>query len=1423
MKSPKFQKKGWMIITTLIIIIFIFIYYFLVYVKQQESTMIRNSLRVLTQIGDNYRDLEAGYYKNADVASKGSGEQNPIMNKVDGRSADTLFHQWNVALSHNKLWMKVINREKEDSTYFTIKLEDIFNQNIMKRDDIFDFVAIHNNSGETLYTSNRLGDVHFKKDAADSVSFYEQDLGYDRFYVFSIQLKEVQNIYLSGFINEKIFNNKKREVRLGTIILASISVILVILCLPLIKLKIMSNAERLYIYDVLFSGVSIVFIPAILMLLTIGSLSYFHYSKDTVESELKDFSKNIEKSFNAELGAIISQLDTIKLLTKNVNSLDDLRGVLGSHLPNEKYFDSDSIENESHESFAYRKINNQPLFNHYNLFNAIFWADNGSETKSLLTMKDNTVLNLKLNHRTYVSDVLNDNLITFKWNNQEHEIAIQSIRSVSDGSFEVGVGMKSEIKFVPVLASSGPMRSLMQPLVKNGFGFCIIDTKGNTLFHSDIYKNLNENFMEETEGSISKHLLAQTERFKKVDYNGKDQYVFSRPLNSLKGMNIITFVDTQYVHTKTTISLYTTLALYFVFLVILIIIYAIIYALTYRPTKLKQRVFPFNWIRPYDTDKHRRLYKYLWFFNTLCIFCLLISTLLFIQEEAYLLNSLMIVCVVSMCVNYHLLSINMPVQKRIFSVYYSENHRVLFPMLMVVLSILIKLFWDRITYYKITPELLIWDGFMFILSTLLLAALWSYRNNKFPDFIQNSIKWIRSVHQGRKALFMAYKAYTLSWILLLSLVPIFIIFSITYLKESEIYFKQYAFDYLESKSQWKDKKLQPYTDLFIKTETKNYIDSLIGATNLIVAPNNDTVDYDYVNLTPKKHNPVDTTVETEGFDELYSKIRVPLNQYGDNTSGFVLNKHESWAYIPKRSGGLFTYDDNKWHFASEETKGRWFGKESDFASGVGYIILALLAVMLVVISIMTFVVHRVFGLDFKKDFQYLTFKSPDQFREYFIDKGVSNDNGQNKPIVERLLTQSELQPVNSYNNTMIVGVNASHISVIKNRFQNQDKKGYVFLLMDMYDIDYLAQYFYDDAVEERQCMDTFLQAADNEDDDINDLLDMLYGSLAEEKTDQKNFVVFIEHFEFAYNDPELNKIKLKILERLIDHESIAVNLSSEINPINIYEYYEQEIQRLETVLVAETEFYDGWLELRALLQEFKVDYKKWLNLLGSFTKITVPLQLFDDSEHGAGEESIEESFKDSLKPRVTNLLEKETLNGNYLYNLRSYFDGLFAINEDENSDDYFSIHEDHIIKVQEMSYAYYFSIWNSLSKEERYIVYDIAKDKFVNTNNTDGILDLINKGILVYDHSLRLMNESFTNFVLSKVNSDEALEKELESRKEGSWSKTSAILILVIVALIVFISFGQMSILDDVNTLIGSLAAMFTLFLRVSGLGFKKS
>jgi hypothetical protein len=318
-------------------------------------------------------------------------------------------------------------------------------------------------------------------------------------------------------------------------------------------------------------------------------------------------------------------------------------------------------------------------------------------------------------------------------------------------------------------------------------------------------------------------------------------------------------------------------------------------------------------------------------------------------------------------------------------------------------------------------------------------------------------------------------------------------------------------------------------------------------------------------------------------------------------------------------------------------------------------------------------------------------------------------------------------------------------------------------------------------------------------------------------------MVFIEHFEFSYDNLHLNKVKLNILQRLVTNPSIRVVVSSEISPVKLFEFYEDKIKKMEKLAL---KCQDHHIENREKVEEVKGDYKNWLHLFGGFFRITIPIEkkkneheitiLNEELEHGQYLEKLSNKYyelfgqKGTIDETTPNIageknvskLQKDNLNENTQRN-----DIPPGINED-----------DYILNIQETSYSYYFAIWNSLSKEERYIVYDIAHDSFVNSNNVDGIIDLLQKGILIYDHSLRLMNESFTNFVLTKVNSDEALERELESAKGGKWNTVSAVILLIIISLIVFISFGKINMLEDVNALLGSLAAIITLVLRMGGI-----
>src|SRR5678815_2699636 len=75
------------------------------------------------------------------------------------------------------------------------------------------------------------------------------------------------------------------------------------------------------------------------------------------------------------------------------------------------------------------------------------------------------------------------------------------------------------------------------------------------------------------------------------------------------------------------------------------------------------------------------------------------------------------------------------------------------------------------------------------------------------------------------------------------------------------------------------------------------------------------------------------------------------------------------------------------------------------------------------------------------------------------------------------------------------------------------------------------------------------------------------------------------------------------------------------------------------------------------------------------------------------------------------------------------------------------------LKIQLTSQHYYMYIWNSLTKEEKFILYDLAEDGLVNTHDTLNLTMLIGKGLIQRDNdgALRIFNKSFRNFIISSI------------------------------------------------------------------------
>ncbi len=386
-----------------------------------------------------------------------------------------------------------------------------------------------------------------------------------------------------------------------------------------------------------------------------------------------------------------------------------------------------------------------------------------------------------------------------------------------------------------------------------------------------------------------------------------------------------------------------------------------------------------------------------------------------------------------------------------------------------------------------------------------------------------------------------------------------------------------------------------------------------------------------------------------------------------------------------------------------------------------------------------------------------------RFRNFAVGSGAVNAMNFNEYFLKTRVTCEG----NSYNNIFIVGINASNTFYIKNYLEKHYKNA--FFSIDFYDLEEFSGKH--DEIDEQ--LFGLLKTANT--DTEKDTIEKMFRSREQE------VYVLIEHFEYGYNDMKLNKQKQAVLRYLSEWPNLRILISSEISTTKLLDYYAGNIRKFNGLLKNASG--SERLELLARIDDMQGDYKKWQHLLGSFVKTIIPINVFPH--------------------------EDELSHGEYLDVVNKYLKG---------DKDTVLTGEDKILAIQQMCHPYYISIWNSLYKDERYIVFDIAKNGFVNTSNATAITSLLEKGILVYDHSLRIMNESFANFVLTKVSSDEALEMEMSSRKKGAWSTAFAVIFLLIISLVLFLSIGQKSFLNELNAFITAIVALLGVLIRFSGL-----
>jgi hypothetical protein len=134
-----------------------------------------------------------------------------------------------------------------------------------------------------------------------------------------------------------------------------------------------------------------------------------------------------------------------------------------------------------------------------------------------------------------------------------------------------------------------------------------------------------------------------------------------------------------------------------------------------------------------------------------------------------------------------------------------------------------------------------------------------------------------------------------------------------------------------------------------------------------------------------------------------------------------------------------------------------------------------------------------------------------------------------------------------------------------------------------------------------------------------------------------------------------------------------------------------------------------------------------------------------------------------------------------------------------------------------MAENYYFSLWNSFSKEEKFILLDLAQDDLINTANEKVIKNLIRKGVIVLNPNLQIFNKSFANFILESISEEESNQFELEARKGGIWNSYKYLVIFLVIIIVIFLSFVEEQAFTQLTGIVSLGAAMMPKILSTIG------
>jgi hypothetical protein len=378
---------------------------------------------------------------------------------------------------------------------------------------------------------------------------------------------------VSGLIHSDSFTREAWSVSYTILIFCGFITTLLILSWPFLKLVLIGPKDRLGTADVYFLTFAVVVTLGVLTSFYLYSYSYLTL-ESLMESQLHTLADNVKINFKAELVLAVEQLDR---MSKNCELLKTLRSTAPCSA------DTTAAANAIYHDGSLDKPNVLPAIlgspATYPYFDTAVWIDEKGMQSAKWTVKKETTQYIPVAGRAYFDNLRRGD--TYQFGN--YHFWLDPIVSKTTGRNEVEIStLAADPKWVTAFDTR--LISLMQPVLPAGYGFVIITSDGNVLFHSDEAHHLGENFFQECDGDpeLRSAVVSRSDVFMNVRYVGDGHAAFITTIDGFPQWSLVVFRNKQPLRSAFLELLTLASLIFLIYAVIILVCFSGFYLLNVR-------------------------------------------------------------------------------------------------------------------------------------------------------------------------------------------------------------------------------------------------------------------------------------------------------------------------------------------------------------------------------------------------------------------------------------------------------------------------------------------------------------------------------------------------------------------------------------------------------------------------------------------------------------------------------------------------------------------------------------------------------------------------------------------------------------------------------------------------------------------------